>query len=189
MKKLMPLFLALLIYNAADAQVPQQVNYQAVARNASGAVLANQAVSVKFIIHDATPTGTIIYEEIHTGLTTNQFGLFTTAIGTGTQVGSNTFPSISWGVNAKYLDVQIDPTGGNSFVDMGTTQLNSVPYALYAANSPAGSPGATGPTGAAGVQGNAGPTGAQGLQGPTGQCRTNRSSGYSWPDRLTRRTG
>lgn len=91
MKKLLPVLLFILAFLGAYAQVPQQVNYQAVARNASGSVLANQTVTVKFIIHDATPTGSIVYEEIHSGLSTNQFGLFTTAIGTGTQVGSNTF--------------------------------------------------------------------------------------------------
>jgi len=119
----------------AAAQVPQQINYQAVARNATGAVLSNQAVSVRFTIHDASTTGTNVYQETQTGLTTNQFGLFTTAIGTGTQVGSNTFSSINWGTNSKYLQVEIDPTGGTSYADMGTTQLNAVPYALNSASS------------------------------------------------------
>jgi len=124
-----------------SAQVPQQINYQAVARNAVGLVLANQSVSVRFTIHDATPTGAIDYQEVQTGLSTNQFGLFTCAIGAGAPVGSYTFPAIVWGTNAKYLQVELDPSGGTNYVDMGTTQLNAVPYALYAASSPAGTAG------------------------------------------------
>ena len=165
----------LLLSSGLMAQVPQQINYQAVARNSAGSVLSNQTVSVRFTIHDIDTAGTIVYQEIHTGLATNQFGLFTTAIGTGTQVGSNTFPGISWGVNAKYLQVELDPTGGSSFIQMGYSQLNSVPYALYAANSPAG---ATGPTGPMGSQG---PTGAAGTNGSNGQNGTNGTPGATGP--------
>ena len=149
----------------ANSQAPQQINYQAVARNASGNVLINQTISVRFTIHDIDTAGTIDYQEIHTNLTTNKFGLFITTIGTGTQVGNNTFPSINWGANAKYLQVELDPAGGSNFVNMGFSQLNSVPYALFAANV---TPGPSGATGASGTTGLTGPTGI-GIQGNTGQ--------------------
>jgi hypothetical protein len=178
MKSIRQLFLALSILMALGltAQVPQQVNYQAVARNAAGTVIANQAVSVRFTIHDATLGGTTVYQETHTGLTTNQFGLFTTAIGTGTPVGTSTFAGINWGTNAKYLEVELDPAGGTNYMNMGTTQLNAVPYALYAATSGSGA-GATGATGPAGANGTNGATGANGLTGPTGANGTNGSNG------------
>jgi hypothetical protein len=165
------LLLALVI--SASAQVPQQLNYQAVARNAAGTVLANQAVSVRFTILDGSVTGTNVYEETHAALTTNQFGLFTTTIGGGTVV-SGTFSAINWATNPKYVKVELDPAGGNNYVDMGTTQLNAVPYALYAGNSPAG---ATGPTGAAGANGTNGATGPTGANGTNGTNGTNGATG------------
>lgn len=194
MKSIKQFLLALSILTALGltAQVPQQVNYQAVARNAAGAVLVNQSVSVRFTIHDLNATGSTVYQETHSGLTTNQFGLFTTAIGTGTQVGSNAFSSITWGSGPKYLQVEIDPAGGSAYVSIGTTQLNAVPYALYAANSPAGSPGATGPTGPSGNNGNpgaTGPTGA-GVTGPTGPTgATGSGAGPTGPTGPTGATG
>src|SRR3954466_8670168 len=88
--------LAVTLALLATAQVPQKMNYQAIARDASGNVLGNQAIGARFTIHDASPTGTIVYQETKSGLTTNQFGLFTYAIGSGT-VTSGTFSAINWG--------------------------------------------------------------------------------------------
>jgi hypothetical protein len=58
-------------------------------------------------------------------------GLFTVAI--GGMGASNVVGSISgtdWQSGNKFLQVEIDPAGGNAFTDMGTTQLLSVPFAL-----------------------------------------------------------
>jgi len=115
------------------SQVPQSFNYQAVARNLTGSILANQFISVEISIRDGSPTSPIVYQEIDTA-TTNQFGLFTVAIGTG-QLQSGNFTTINWATGNKYLQVGFDQTGGNNFTNMGTTELLSVPYALYAANS------------------------------------------------------
>lgn len=154
--------LCLLLSALAFAQ-PQAINYQAVARNGSGNVLANQTVGIRFSIHDASSGGTIVYQESQT-LTTNQFGLFSAEIGHGT-VLQGTFAGINWGTNQKFLQVDLDPTGGSSYSNMGTNELLSVPYALYAGNAGGGGTGPTGPTGPQGVQGNAGATGPT---GPTG---------------------
>ncbi len=166
MKSLKTIFatLALLLALGLTAQVPQQIGYQAIARDNTGAALASHSISVRLTIHDGSASGTNVYQETFSGITTNQFGLFTLNIGTGTQVGANTFASVSWGTGSKWLQVEFDAAGGSSYTSMGTSQLNAVPYALYAANAPAGSTGATGPTG---PQGIAGPTGA-GATGPTG---------------------
>ena len=115
----------------AIQSVPQQVSYQAVARDATGAILAHTPVSVKFVIHDSIATGTAIYTEVTGPLHTNQFGLFTTAIGTNANLGT-----VAWGNAPKWLQVLIDINNTGSYTDMGTTQLNAVPYALYAANAP-----------------------------------------------------
>ena len=100
--------LAALLTLAVTAQVPQKINYQAVARNGSGVALVNQTVSARFTIHDVSPTGTVVYQETKSGLQTNQYGLFTCAIGTGTVV-SGTFSSINWGTGDKFMQVELDP--------------------------------------------------------------------------------
>lgn len=167
---LLMLITCMTFFGITNAQAPQGINYQAVARNAAGSVLQNQNVGIRLSIHDGSAGGTIVYQETHSA-TTNQFGLFTVVIGGGT-VQQGTFAGVNWGSGGgKFLQVELDPTGGSSYSNMGTTQMESVPYALYAANSPAGATGATGPTGpqgAQGAQGNAGAQGAQGVTGPTG---------------------
>ena len=121
------------------AQVPQAVPYQAVARNAAGNLIANQPISVRLSILDGSSIGPMVFREKHT-VTTNQFGLFTVNLGQGS-LPDGTFTTINWAVNAKFLKVEFDPAGGNSFVNMGTSQLLSVPYALFSgagANLPNG---------------------------------------------------
>lgn len=163
------LSLLVLLFNAGSviAQAPQLLNYQAVARNNAGQVIANTAVTVRLTIHDGSSGGNIAYQE-KASVTTNAFGLFTTQIGGGTQLQGN-FSTINWGSGSKYLQVELDPNGGISFTDMGTCQLVSVPYALYAEHSgDGGTPGATGATGAAGLNGPTGPTGPTGNDGAVG---------------------
>ena len=167
-----------------QAQAPQQLNYQAVVRNSSGQPLANGThVSVRFQIHDGTPTGTVVYLET-ASLTTNQFGLVTYAIGSGANLST-----VSWSTGAKYLEVDMDPNGGNSYSDMGTSQLLSVPYALFAGNSAAGPIGPTGLQGVTGAAGNVGATGATGIgvagvtgaNGATGATGNNGNNGVTGP--------
>ncbi len=117
---------------SADAQAPQGIPYQAVARDAGGSVMSNQSIAMRFSIHDVTASGATIYQETQ-NVTTNSLGLFSVTLGQGTPV-IGSFPSVSWGVGDKFLQVELDPTGGSSFTDMGTTQLMSVPYALYSGN-------------------------------------------------------
>ncbi len=131
--KYFALLLCLFITSMAIAQVPQGIPYQAAARNSGGAILASTAISVRFTIRDSVATGTIKYRETHSITTTDQ-GLFSLNIGQGTPV-SGTFAGINWGSNAKFLQVEIDAAGGSSYVDMGTQQMMSVPYAQYAATS------------------------------------------------------
>jgi hypothetical protein len=130
-----PLFLALSLFVSlySFSQVPQKINYQAVARNSSGVILANQLTAVQISIRDGSPTAPIIYQENDT-VRTNQFGLFTLAIGIG-QVQIGTFANIDWSTGNKYIQVGFDPNGTTNFSNMGTTELLSVPYALYAENS------------------------------------------------------
>ncbi len=148
------------------AQAPELINYQGIARNSSGATLNNQSVGLRLTIRQTTATGTTVYQETHNP-TTNQFGLFNVQIGGGTLV-SGTFSSISWGSDLYFIEVEMDENGGTAYSAMGTSQLISVPYALYAKTSGSSTPGPTGPTGAAGANGATGPTGPVGPTGPQG---------------------
>jgi len=156
----------------ASAQAPQLINYQAVVRNAAGQPLANHTIiSMRFTIREIS--GTVDFVETQTD-TVNQFGLVETKIGS---LGN--LAIVDWSNGAKYLQVEMDPTGGNNFAEMGTAQLLSVPYALFAANSAAGPQGPTGPmgTGAAGPTGNTGLAGSNGATGITGATGLNGATG------------
>ncbi len=136
MKKiLLQLCVALLFVSAASAQAPGIFNYQAVARNSVGNALANKNIGVKINVHDGSATGPIVYSETRT-LTTNPFGLFNVQIGSpGASNVSGTVAGVNWATGTKFLQVEMDQNGGSSFVDMGTTQLASVPFALNAAGA------------------------------------------------------
>lgn len=150
------------------AQAPEKMNYQGIARDNSGNILANQSVGLQLSIHSGTPTGTVVYTETQTP-TTNQFGLFNIEFG-----GGSGFSSINWGGNSYYLQVEMDASGGSNYQDMGTAQLLSVPYALYAKTS--GTPGPTGATGSTGVPGT---NGLNGVTGPTGATGADGADGTS----------
>jgi hypothetical protein len=136
-------------------------------------VYVNTTLSVRISLLSGGATGPIIYSETHTA-TTNQFGLFTLAIGRGTLV-SGDFLAIPWNAANQYVRVEVDPAGGNNFTLVGNTELLSVPYALYAQSSgggggqgPQGEPGPAGPQGIQGEVGPIGPAGPQGATGPAG---------------------
>jgi len=119
--------------NAQNEQPPQAFNYQAIARDNIGAVLSNKQIGLRIGILDNSASGSLLYSETF-NVTTNQFGLFTISIGMGARV-SGLFSNINWAVGTKWLNVETDMAGGNSYTLMGTTQLLSVPYALYSATS------------------------------------------------------
>jgi hypothetical protein len=122
----------LLISLLTFAQAPQGISYQAVAFDTSGNPVTNSNVGVRISILDNSATGTLVYEETHTK-TTNAQGLFNLNIGQGTP-SSGSFSEINWGINTKFLKVEVDPNGGTNYNITGTNQLMSVPYALYAEN-------------------------------------------------------
>jgi len=135
MKKLLTilLLLPLLIF----AQVPQGVGYQGVATDAAGFELINQSISIRASILSNSATGTIEWQEIH-NTSTDTFGLFNLTIGQGTTTGNGAqanFADISWGASTHFLRIEMDVNGGSNYSFMGTNQLMSVPYALYAENA------------------------------------------------------
>lgn len=134
MKKFfLSVILMMFLLQAVDAQVPQGIKYQAVARNAIGNILPNQAVNIRLSILQGSVNGSIIYTETHSK-TTNAIGLFDLVIGQGT-VMAGTFASINWKNGPYYLMVELDPSGGNMYQTLGTAQFMSVPYAFYSEES------------------------------------------------------
>jgi hypothetical protein len=132
-------FLIGLIALVANAQAPQGFNYQATVRNNAGALMTNASVQLKFSILQDTATGTVVYSESQTK-TTDGLGQVSTVVGQGTAL-TGIFAAINWGTGTHFLAIELNT--GNGFVAMGTTQLLSVPYALYAnsAGSTSGSSG------------------------------------------------
>jgi hypothetical protein len=130
MKKL--ILLALLLQSiVALSQVPQGINYQATARNTTGQAIVNQTVNFKFNLIQTLITNNPVYSETFTA-TTDDLGHVSLVIGQGTVV-TGTFSSINWASGPYFLKVDLD--SGTGYVTMGTTQLLSVPYALYASNT------------------------------------------------------
>ena len=127
MKKLFTL-LAFVITITTFAQAPQGFNYQATVRNSSGTLVVNQNVLFKFNIMLNSQTSLPVYSETHQA-PTDDLGQVNLTVGTGTAT-TGTFAGINWGSGTYYLGIELN-TGAN-FVAMGTTQLLSVPYALYA---------------------------------------------------------
>ena len=133
MKKLITI-LTLLLINlllvAFTPPVPEKISYQAVIRNSSNALVSNQAVGIKVSILQGSATGTVVYAETQTP-TTNDNGLITIAIGTGAVV-SGSFSGIDWSAGPYFIKTETDPSGGTSYSITSTSELLSVPYALYA---------------------------------------------------------
>jgi hypothetical protein len=113
-------------------QVPQAINYQAIARNSQGAVFVNQALVLRISILSQSTTGEILYQETHE-VTTNNFGLFTVKIGQGTPTIGQ-FSSIQWSDANQLMKVEMN-FNNSGFVEIGNNELLSVPYAFYAENS------------------------------------------------------
>jgi hypothetical protein len=170
MKKTLSTLLSVLFCAITFAQsVPQGINYQAVARDASGAVLMNQTLTIQFSVISDITTSAVSWQETHT-VNTNDYGLYTAIIGggTATNVGSSaTFDVINWGASNHLLKVEVD--FGSGYLDMGTTAFMSVPYSIYSANpGPQGLQGVAGVDGDDGQDGQDGPPGQDGSVGATG---------------------
>lgn len=123
----------------ASAQVPEKMSYQAIIRNNSGQLLPNQSIAVKVSILQGSPAGVAVYSERLTG-NTNANGLISMEIGSGT-VLTGTFNTIDWTTGSYYLKTETDPAGGTNYIITGTSQLLSVPYAMYAKSAGGGGGG------------------------------------------------
>ena len=114
-----------------QAQAPQGFNYQATVRNSAGDLIINTNVYFKFNVIQGSLTAVPIFTETHY-VSTDDLGQVNLVIGQGT-ANTGTFSELDWSLGSYYLGIELDT--GNGYLAMGTTQLLSVPYALYAENS------------------------------------------------------
>ena len=123
----------LVLVASAIAQIPQQLNYQGIARNASGEPISTHSITVRLSIIDSAANGLLTYQETKT-VATNYVGLFTIVIGAPGGINViGTIASINWATGKKYIKLEIDPNGASNFTLVGMNQLQSVPFALSAA--------------------------------------------------------
>ena len=128
MKSLFTLLLAALAF-VATAQT-QHIPYQGAAVGPQNRILKNKTVQFRLSILDGSSTGNVVYQETHS-VTTDSKGLFSVSIGGGTPVVGS-FSQVAWAAGAKFLQTEMDTALSGSFLSLGTTELKSVPYALYA---------------------------------------------------------
>jgi len=114
----------------SDAQAPERINYQAVARNTqTGTELVNEDIFLSAQVRQGGPNGTIIYQESHANVVTDEFGLFSIQVGGGNVITGN-FSQIPWSDGNFWLQVDVD--AGQGLQNAGAMQFLSVPYALHA---------------------------------------------------------
>jgi hypothetical protein len=130
--KLYFLILVSFIFGLSRAQVPQGFNYQAVARDASGASIVNTEMPVRITIQEDSLGGQVFWKELHPSVITNTYGLINIIVGKGEKLPESTvkdFSSIDWSVTPKYIMTEIFY---NEWKNMGSSRLWSVPYAMVA---------------------------------------------------------
>ena len=130
MKRTIVFFSLILVVFGLFSQSPHKLSFQAVVRNANGELLKSSNVGFRIQILQSTEFGAALYVETHE-TTSNENGLVTLEIGDGTVV-TGKFDTIDWKKGPYFLKTEIDPAGGTNYTITGTSQLLSVPYALYA---------------------------------------------------------
>jgi len=114
----------------AIAQAPQKINFESILRNSSGEVVGNKSVSLKITILSGSINGSSVYSETH-DKTTDASGLISLQIGNGKRE-RGIFANIDWGGASHFIKLEADFSGGSNYVILGTQELMSVPYAMYA---------------------------------------------------------
>jgi len=114
------IFACQFIITSVMAQTPNQFKYQAVLRNADGTIMAGEAVTVDIDILQGSATGTSVFTESHSITTTAQ-GLINLNIGSISDLST-----VDFSANTYFVKVTVNG------IEMGTSQLLSVPYAMQA---------------------------------------------------------
>jgi len=127
---ILSIILMIIFTSSAYTQSPQAINYQAVARDTSGVVLAGQNLAIRISILQNAIDGNAVFVETH-DVSTTSLGLINLAIGTGT-LFSGDFSSINWGGSSFYLKTEIDASGNDDYTLLDVAVIQATPYALHA---------------------------------------------------------
>ena len=160
MKKVLTILICLM---ASLMMAQNGIRYQGVAFDRSGNITIDRDIALLLTIRAGSVNGTEVYQEVHE-LSTDANGQFVAIIGDGIPL-AGTWSDLDWGAGAHFLNVQLDPDQGTDYIDVGTSQFLSVPYAFHAERALRGP---SGPQGPKGVEGATGPVGPQGVRGPAG---------------------
>ncbi len=156
MKNIYTLVSAVLLSVSLWAQAPAKMSYQSVIRGANNTLVIEKTVGVRISILQGNETGSSVYSELHTP-TTNSNGLASLSIGGGKNTTGD-FVKIDWSKGPYFVKTETDVAGGTNYQLTAVSELMSVPYALYAANSQPGPKGDKGEPGNQGIQGQKGDT-------------------------------
>lgn len=132
MKNFIILFFFLISAISSYAQSPDSISYQAIIRDPEGALLIEQAISVRIGIYQGAADGTKVYEETHS-ITTSADGQMTVLIGSGTT--SDSFSAIDWSAGTYFVKREIDPNGGTDYLISGSSQFLTIPYSKFSSTA------------------------------------------------------
>jgi hypothetical protein len=134
MKRFLSIFLFIVLpYSFLHCQAPESFIYQIILSDQDGSVISEKEVRIKVELLEGSENGKLIYSEIHNKLT-GRFGLVSIAVGSGL-VNTGDFTAINWGFNRVYIRISINADGSGIFYHQLTSQLQSVPYAIYSNES------------------------------------------------------
>jgi hypothetical protein len=141
MRQLSYIFYLIVFVSFAGLAQKKGLNYQAVIIDpnpievpgiaVTGQPLMNGKVTLRFTI---TNSKGVDYEETQ-ALTTDEFGLVNTTIGSGSPKSGfkfDTFDAIIWDAELKSLVVAVSFDNGQKYTEVSNQKLNFTPYALYA---------------------------------------------------------
>mgnify|MGYP000234314511 CR=1 FL=1 len=132
MKKVILIILSILVFipGIIAQTVPNGMNYQAVARDLTGEIIADQEVFLKIHLHSGENTSLKYYTEAHKP-TTNQFGLFSIVIGEG-DIEKGAFSEVPWSTEDIWIEIAIHDINTSDFKTISNSKLYTVPYAFHA---------------------------------------------------------
>jgi hypothetical protein len=133
MKKITSLIVLMSCSILILAQVPQGLNYQAIARDNSGNPITGETLQIDLSLQtDTSASPLVVWEELHNPVVTNAFGMFNIVIGQGERQSGTalSFDDIDWASTPLFLKVKV--FYNDEWTYMGSAQLWSVPYSMVA---------------------------------------------------------
>ena len=123
------MLMALLVIFSAGAMAQNSFNYQAVIRE-GGKVVENKSVNLRLSV---MLDNKVYYSEQHSA-TTNAYGNVSVSVGEGKPLIGK-FEDIPWESMRVMMQVEVSADGTDNYTNMGSMQIQPVPYTIYAART------------------------------------------------------